>query len=481
MAKPLKIRLTIAALLILVLVAGVFVGIQYYQSLHITIHGNTYERSITQLDLKGIENPELNLICQLNSLESLDIRDTGITVQDHDTLQAALPECEILWSVPFQGGWLDSNVREITIETLSEEDVALLDYLPELETVNAGTCRDYAQLVLLQERRPECQINWQVFLQDEGYDLGTRELTFADISADELAAALPYLTCLETVTLTQVQTDVSGLLELMSQYPDVTFIWDTELLGVSVNSLAAEIDFSGILIEDLESLEAIITRLPKLETVTMCGCGISNEEMEALNLRHENIKFIWEVTIRNVTLRTDITYFMPYQYRLKLTDEDAYNLRYFTDLVCLDLGHYSITNCDFVACMPHLKYLLLADTRITDLSPLEGLEELVYLEIFMTDVTDYTPLLTLPNLECLNLCYTAGQVEVIAQLTWVDYIRWIAFTKDVSAEEREYLKECLPDTLLELGGGGSSTGGNWRTQQHYYDMRDLLGMSYMTG
>ena len=41
------------------------------------------------------------------------------------------------------------------------------------------------------------------------------------------------------------------------------------------------------------------------------------------------------------------------------------------------------------------------------------------------------------------------------------------------------LPPLLTDTELEFSEA-SSTGGTWRQGQHYYDMRDLIGMEYMS-
>lgn len=447
----------------------------------VTINGTEYALDTTQLDLRGVTGVEVEQIVLLNGLESLDLRDTGISTEEYDTLRAALPACDILWSVPFQDGYLDCDTREIAVTSLTAEDVERLDYLEGLSRVDGNACRDYDQLLALQQRRG-CEVDYTLEIGGQAYALDTRELTLEGLTSQELEQWLPHLPNLESITLTGIQENVEELLDMMETQPQIVFDWNMELLGVEVNSLAAEIDFSNISVEDLPGLESIVTRLPNVEKVVMCECGISNEEMDALNRRYEDIQFVWTITIRNVKLRTDITYLMPYQYDLWPSTEEAQLFRYLTELECLDLGHHNIANCDFVAYMPHMKYLLLGDTGITDLSPLEGLEELVYLEIFMTYVTDYTPLLSLPSLESLNLCYSYGQVDVVAQLTWVDYIRWITTdTHKLRWSEMEYLQESLPDTYLELGTHQSSTGGQWRLHQHYYDMRDMLGMHYMTG
>ncbi len=124
--------------------------------------------------------------------------------------------------------------------------------------------------------------------------------------------------------------------------------------------------------------------------------------------------------------------------------------------------------------MPNLKYLIAADCQLLDIEPLTGLDQLVYLEIFMTRVTDYSPLLTCTALEDLNICYTQGDPEIIKQMTWLKRLWWAG----CPIEEEEF-QAYLPDTKLSFYRG-SSTGRGWRSGQHYYDMRDLLGMPYLT-
>ena len=210
----------------------------------------------------------------------------------------------------------------------------------------------------------------------------------------------------------------------------------------------------------------------------MCNCGISNEDMDALNRRHEDIQFVWSVSLNGrATVRTDITGFITFKMGLKYFFEgELDNLRYCTEIVALDLGHQKISNCDFVAYMPNLKYLVLADTTISDLTPLEGLENLEFLEIFLTNVQDYTPLLKLTNLKDLNLAWTYGDYKIIAQMPWLERCWWGG--KWHNQETRDYLTEHCPNTLFEFDDG-ESTGSGWRDGDLYYEMRDALGMFYM--
>lgn len=475
-------RWAVWLILAVVLLTGLGLGLWYYQNTYITINGAVYPRDIQTLDLRGMEDPELELLEQLPELASLDIRDTGISVEDYDSLRGKLPDCRILWSLPLGDAFFDSDSQRVDISALREEDIPLLAYLPELTAINAAECRDYEALLMLQAAYPDLHVDYKVLVDGEAYSRQITQLTLDVMEPEELAALLPHFPDLTGVTLTGKQPDDDALFELMAAWPGITFSWNLEICGTEVHCLAEEVDISGTQVEDLAALEASLLRLPNLKKVIMCGCGISNEEMDALNRRHEDIQFVWSVTIRGVTLRTDITYLMPYQYNLWPNTQQAQDFRYFTELECLDLGHHNISNCDFVAYMPKLKYLLLGDTRISDLTPLEGLTELIYLEIFLTDVRDYTPLLKLTKLQDLNLCYTMGDPEVVAQLTWVKYIRWITAEWGVHTKaDKEMIQQALPDTLVEFGIGLSSTGGQWRKTQNYFDMRDILGMRYMTG
>lgn len=448
----------------------------------VTFSGREYPLDTTELDLHGENHPDMDSILRLTALTHLDLRDTGITSEEFDALHLALPECDIVWSVPFQEGYVDSDTQSLTLTALTAEDLAILDYFPGLARVDATQCPDADALWELAQHRPDCQVDY--ILRVEGVECppDARELTLPRLTPGDLEQLLRHLPGLEKLILTEVQEDPEPLLNMMEANPDITFCWETVLYGVKVDCHADFLDFSDIAIDDLPALEGVLERLPDLTQVDMLRCGISNEDMDALNRRHENIQFVWEIDFGHVQYRTDITWFMPCQDDLWLTNDNSCLLNYFTELECLDLGHNHINDCSYVANMPKLRYLLLGDTYISDIEPLRGLENVVYLEIFMTHVKDYTPILSLKNLEVLNLSYTQGDPDVVAQMTWVDYIRWVNYEhRSISMARKEQLRQELPDTLLELEIATSSTGGMWRKTQHYFDMRDMVGMYYMVG
>ena len=300
-----------------------------------------------------------------------------------------------------------------------------------------------------------------------------------DLTAEN-AAALYALPALETVTLESC-SDEALLLELMEALPQVRFLWDFEVYGIPVSTTTESLDLSGMTLTDTAELEEKLPYFYDLQKVDMCGCGLSNEEMDALNKRHMGTQFVWIVNIGSqIQLRTDETAFMPFNLGYQITDASCGNLKYCTSLVFMDLGHMSITKCDFLEYMPHMECLLLGDTAIEDLTPIGTLKELKYLEIFLTEATDFWPLLGCTALEDLNICYTpfSGDCSPLYRMTWLDRL-WMA-GNGLTLEEQNALSAALPATQIVFRSP-SSTNKGWRMTPNYYRQRDAFGMLYMTG
>ena len=59
---------------------------------------------------------------------------------------------------------------------------------------------------------------------------------------------------------------------------------------------------------------------------------------------------------------------------------------------------------------------------------------------------------------------------------------WMPYVK-ISSEELGELQAALPNTIIYAPPDDimGSTGGGWREDQSYYDMRDIMGMPYLPG
>ncbi len=466
--------LILAVVLSAVTVCASLLGVRAYRDQFVTLRETTYLKASRRLDLSGKPAENLEELLQFTHLKTLDLRGSGLTLDQHQTLISWFPDCEILWDIPFQGNFYPQNTRELTITTMTDADIAMLDYFPELRWIRAHGCTDYAMLEKLRLSRPNLDVTYHIILDGKSFSRDLTQLTIAADQWEELLKAIPYLEQLESVTLTDCWGNMEAVRALRSAFPELDVTWQFSFKGLSLNEFTETLDLTGIPMT-VSEMEKLMAHLPNLTYADMTDCGISNEEMEDMNLRHEDVKIVWTVKLgRWFRLRTDATWFMPVKYDFYPKGNDLVNLKYCHDIIALDIGHMEISSCEFVAYMPKLKYLLMADTQISDLTPLTGLQELIYLEIFLTYVTDCSPLLTITTLEDLNLCYTSGDPETISQMTWLKNLWW------EDCWNIPLLRDRLTDTYMEFFSG-SSTGKGWRELPNYYAQRDIFGMRYMKG
>lgn len=492
--------------------------------------------------------------------QQLDLRGQEITVEDFETLQAKMPQCQIRWDVPFQGGLLADDATKITLETLSEGDVAVLDHLKDLKTVDAKLCNDFGALLALQQRRPEVAVQYDVPINGINYREDTTRIEVDYITGKEIGL-LPYLTRLETVVmkectssvlpeediaglqnycrkqgigfflslggeevsdtekrvtvtgitdgelsllaflpelrslhLTDPQAEPESIFALEAVYPNADITWEVELGGLAFDQDAREVDLSMVVIEDLALVEQRMAYLPKAETVIFGLCGIDepkwensrsklaaspieNEDMAAYRDRvRDQYKVVWTLRLGpSIALRSDADNFMPNHFGVgQLPDSYAYNLRYCEDMVCLDVGHMTLTDISFVEFMPKLKYLILAWTEVQYIEPIRTCKNLIFLEVDNSCIRDYSPIADCTALEDLNLGNTFCDITPILEMTWLKNL-YMIFGNGGDAWKAS---QALPNTRV-VASGNATVGGGWRRLPNYYDMRDCLGMYYM--
>lgn len=463
---------------ILFLAVGLcLVGYRQYQNRFAYVGEVRYEKTIETIDLSGREPGDLTQLQSFPGLKRIDLRGTGLTCGQYDTLREWFPEAQILWDIPFQGEYYDMATDSLTITALTEADAAVLPYFTGLKAVDATGCRDYPAILGLMARYPGLEVTYSIWLGEECYAPDTPELVLTDADVEQLEQAIPYLPQLKYVRFEGVLPEAQALIALTEAHPEIEFYWQVTIFDTVADIYTTELDFSGISMTSTEELEAAVAYLPSLEKVLMMDCGLSNEEMGELNQRHKNVLFVWNVVLnRLITLRSDATVFAPVLYGLRVWDRDLVNLKYCTELEVIDLGHMNISNCDFLENMPNVKYLILAETSITDISPVANLKKLKFLELFLSPITDFTPLLQCTALEDLNVCYTRGSFDTLKQMTWLKRL-WY-FWGSTTNEQYEHLQAALPDTQI-VRITLSSTSMGWRKGYLYYEMRDLMGMRYL--
>jgi Leucine-rich repeat (LRR) protein len=470
-------------ILLLVIIAVSMVLINAYQARYARIGTTRLERDITSLNYARLPLENLEELKQFPQLAELDFRGTELSTHQYETLKSWFPDCTIFWEVPFQGSRLDPQMQELKIDTLSDEDLDLLRYFPSLERIDASACTDYARLTALRQKYPNLNVEYTLRLAGRNYAYTETALVLSMEDTAELFSLIPYFTQLESVTFVDTIPLPEQIYALREAYPKVSFAWNFTFKDFALDESIETLDLTGIP-TTVEEIEAILPYLPNLTYVDMTDCGIDNEAMDALNARHENVKIVWTVTLGTwYRVKTDITWFMPVQNDYYPKFDELYNLRYCHDIIALDIGHRYVTTCDFVAYMPNLKYLLLADTAVSDLTPVSNCKELVYLELFLSHVRDLSPLLECTKLEDLNLHYTStrDQAHVVAQMTWLKNVWWNHSPGSrLSRADQQMLKAALPECTFNFDCE-SSTGGGWRRLANYYAQRDIFGLYYMTG
>ena len=472
--------------------------------------------------------------------ENLDLRQKQITTRHYDKIRRKLPDCEILWNVPFQEGTLPSDAKEVSITALSEEEVDVLCYLTDLETVRAEQCADYPQLLHLRQRLPETRVLYAVPLNGEKYDQDTKEVTLSAVTAAEidLLRCLPDVTAvtvdgkgsmdnfdllraycheqeidfrlslageafsdgdtavtvtgisnedlpllqlmpqLETLHLDAPKADAERIVALRQQYPGVQITWNREICGKTVTTEDRDIDLSDVAVTELGPVEEAMAYFPDAVSLYLGEPAIENEEIAAYRERvREDYKVVWTVTCgKKLKTRTDATFFYPTgSHVYYFNDEEAYNLRYCEDMICIDIGHMSIHNIDFVAFMPNLQYLILAHTQVQYIEPIRNCKKLKFLELDWSCIRDYSPLEDCTALEDLNIGKTYANIEPITRMTWLKNL-WM-----IQGSTSGYYKaaQALPDTKVVFAGDATVASG-WRNLPNYFAMRDALGAEYMT-
>lgn len=532
MKKKTRIGILAAALVLLV-AAGVFVGVNYT-----SVDGKLVSRRAETLDLRG-ENitaeqltkarkklPDAHILwdiaiggktfdgesenivtadfaagdipafARLENLASADVSACS-DISAILALRAALPEVRVFWTVPLAGESFDGDSENIIVPDASEEELrAALVRLPELKTLTlTGSKLSPESQLALKEEFPSVSFVWDVTLAGKTFvsDAAALDFTGTPLTKDnlsEIGAALVLLPEAKSVTLTACGLSEDALRTFSAAHPEILTIWETQLFGVTFTTDAEEIEFTDIplTVEDAAQIEAMLPYMPNLKKVVMLRCGISNEDMEEINLRHEDVQFVWMVQVYAYGVRTDQTYFSIYncEYTYGIDDHLADELRYCHDMIAVDLGHMHLYgDTYFLTQMPHLQYLILASAGPDPIPELASLKELRFLELGKASFTDITPLAECPNLTDIDLMYKRVKSDAVAEadietLCKMKQLKRLYIGGNMyNDEQMARLREALPDTQIIVHLSPEWFAQRWREAEIYFEMRDALHMYYI--
>ena len=446
----------------------------------VPIQGDRYDQNAETIRITSLTAEDVRMMDYLPQLKHVDA--SGCT--DYEALlglQQRKPECDVLYYVALGSENVSSLSTVATIRDVSAAQLEeALPLLPRLERLGlSGKLPKLEELLEIHAAYPHVKLLCTLELWGQQLHTDYRKLDLSGVSVDvhQLAQVLPLFPDVTEVILTGTPLTLSQCQALKAENPNIFFQCDVDLNGTIYSTDATQVDISGWNIS-VEEAENLISFFPKLEKLIMSHCGIDDETMDALNRRHENVSIVWSMQIGLVEVRTDDLYFYPAainQHKLP-SNEELQKLRYCTEMVAIDVGHSDATDCNWLNYMPHVKYLILADTKITDLSPLANLKELIYLEVFSLELTDYSPLLECTALQDLNIGSTYADPEPLKQMTWLHNLLWHnSQDHPVIGKQAQEIKELLQDTNVVLMTKRKNIGGIWRFLPNYYVFRNLIG------
>lgn len=406
--------------------------------------------------------------------ERVTLTGCAFTPEEYRTLKAQFPTTALDCMISLYGEILLPSATEIDLsqcaaDTSMEENLRLFPdlqklTLPETLPSEAKRLKETFGLSEVIYTYNGCLISSETTEIDLRY---AQNLTASDL--DALATALP-----QNAVVRMNTPDESMLSVVLSHKGRLFFIYETSAFGQVFSTEDEMIDLGDDVTDDnVEDLMTLLDQMPYLKEAHMYESTLSQENMDLLFDSYPDIFFGWTFKMckRKYVIRSDITAFSTllgapmHEY----TQENFAPLRYCKNLQALDLGHNAITDLSFLQNFPHLKFLILADNQLSDISPLASLTELEYLEIFMNeDITDYSPLSNLP-LKHLNIrCPGADDYQLKADpfLGISTLKRFWASCDNFSKTETERMREALPDCDVCVTDD-HSTGDDWRRDDLY--------------
>lgn len=249
MKKKLIIVL-IVILLVLVLLVGGALGFLWYRDNHFFVEGTAYPIHA----------------------QSLDLTEEDISFGHYASVRAQLPNCEILWNVPFQGSKYPSDSEALTVSALTEQDVALLlEYFPKLKTLDASACKDYTALELFKAQNPECEVKYEVSLGGKSFTTDTAELVLevGDYDFVTMMANLIHLPKVESIQLKTPELTTEQIGELRAAYEEIDISCTVEILGQEYDNRVTELDLRDLTSEEVDEVAQKLAMLPGVTYVEL--------------------------------------------------------------------------------------------------------------------------------------------------------------------------------------------------------------------
>ena len=265
-------------LLCLLILVSVGLGIVWHTQHYLIIDFQLYPRDIRSLDLRGQQ----------------------ISVSHYNKLRRNLPDCQILWDIPIQGTYYPQDVTSLCLTDLTVEEAQLLAFFPQLTTLDARGCENYALLGTVQRTYPQVQVLYTVTIGGKTYDQDARVLHVDGIAPEDLAL-LEYLPELDLVRLESGRNpqQLQGLVNICAQLGlPVQVVFG----GVGYDTNVSRLSLEGIAEEEVP----LLYFLPKLKQLELTEPEACAESIGQLVRDLPDTDITWEISLYGLTLTADM-------------------------------------------------------------------------------------------------------------------------------------------------------------------------------
>ena len=272
----------------------------------------------------------------------LDLREEEIDTRYFDKLQEKMPETQIRWNIPFQDGKLADDVTEITVSSLSEGDIAVLDYARQLKTVNAEGCTDYAVLEQLRQRRPELEVNYSVAFSNGSSSWDVEALEWGSFTEADIPL-LQHLPNLKSVVLTEGNYDLQSVENLRSSLHSAGLEFGMLFQGEQYSTREESLVVEGITDGELEMLQ----HFDQLQTLQLKNPAAAPEKVFTLEERLSGVEVSWEVTLGDQTFDVNTTEVDLTGVEVKDLAEVEQKMAYLPELTSVTFGVCGVDNANW--------------------------------------------------------------------------------------------------------------------------------------
>lgn len=264
-------------LLILLILGSSIAGLWWHDQHYARIDYRFYPKNARELDLRGEE----------------------ISISHYQKLRQKLPDCRILWDVPIGDGRSFCGTQTLVLPRMTGQDAEALACFPQLKTLDATGCEDYALLQKVRQTYPQLEVLYTISIGDRAYSWDTTEL-YVDGFREEEAALLQYMPKLQRVYMKSGR-DVAHLEVLIDQCRKLDIpVFVT--LGGSDCPLDAEIlEIRGITGVELP----LLGLMPNLKQATLSEPQADAENLIRLRRDLPKVNITWEKTLFGSTFPSD--------------------------------------------------------------------------------------------------------------------------------------------------------------------------------